>query len=288
MSFERFIAVDWSGARKSGKICLAECWAGTSAPRLVQPPESRLWSRSAIIYWLEKEAKHVESKILLGLDFGFAFPYCDEGAYFPGHPESPAGIRDLWATIDDMCLDSKDLYGGPFYKDPTARFGRYLCYQNYRGDLFKSRHRVTEIACAEQATTPTSCFKFVGSEQVGSGSVAGMRFLHALAHNRYTGEFAVWPFDSNRSVRVTIVEIFPRLFYHLGASYSSPATLAKAVQHHGSDVPSTAHGKLTEDEADALVSAAALRSIAADRAIWQPKAMNSCARDYEGWILGVR
>jgi hypothetical protein len=207
------------------------------------------------------------SRVLLGLDFAFAFPFCDRQAYFPSQRESAVSREILWAIVDKDCSGAPDLYGGPFYREPAARFREYLWYDpGNRGRRYEPRLRIAEDLCT--LTNPTTCFKFFGANQVGPGSIAGMRFLHAMEHLRASGQVAVWPFDSYADAPVTIVEIFPRLFERLGIQ---------------------ARGRYKDEhERDALSSALALSELSRHQEYWHPAAMTEQARIYEGWILGVK
>ncbi len=292
MEFSRFIAVDWSGAKNSGNICVAECSSGSIAPYLVPCPEGTRRTRTRLMSWLQTNFEVSKTKLVAGFDFAFAFPYCEKKAYFPGHPDSPSALRDLWATVDLVCKGSPDFYGGPFYSNEEAPFADYLCHQTYTGSFFSSGHRSTERACAEQATPPTSVYKCVGPDQVGPGSIAGMRFLHALTLTNKKNLLSIWPFEDVMGIRVTIVEVFPRLFFLLAGcnpKQSSNSEIVNiALKYYGSEPLDATVGNLTEDKSDALVSAAALRNLSINEAIWKPKSMTECAKTYEGWIFGVR
>jgi len=43
----------------------------------------------------------------------------------------------------------------------------------------------------------------------------------------------------------------------------------------------------TDDETDALVSAAAVRALTRDEALWNPRSLSDRVRRYEGWTFGV-
>lgn len=295
MNFHRFIAIDWSGADKPGKsLQVAECFPGSSAPQIVvnQIDPGPNWNRTQILKWL---AALVESgqKVLAGFDFAFAYPYCDQKAYFPEHPQSPRTAMSLWQEIDLICLTERDFYAGPFYKAKNAPFAEYLLYQTYPRQCYKERFRITEELCKKiPRATPSSPFKCVGPGSVGIGSVAGMRQLHCVTHN-LSKEFYIWPFEPLDDSRSAIVEIFPRLFFCLAQqnpqSWRDLKVVNQVLQNFGSDPlsASIAARNLTEDQVDALISAVALRGLAGDPNIWQPQAMEACARNYEGWIFGL-
>src|SRR5438552_2536740 len=125
--FDRFVAIDWSGAKKTrGAIAVAVA-SGDAPPATIAPPSgARAWRRDEVAAWIEALARGTEGRTLVGFDFGFAYPYCDGDAYFPGDPRSPADARTLWRLVDEACASATDLYGGPFYLAPSAPFSEHL------------------------------------------------------------------------------------------------------------------------------------------------------------------
>jgi len=288
--FSQYIGIDWSGARGPNlkNLQAAVCVTGRSSPQLVQPPRTKYWRRDDLVRWITDEA--MRSRILVGMDFGFAYPYLDEGAYFPGHPQSPRCASDLWQKVDSICQEVSCFYGGPFYKDQTAEFSQYLCYQLYRGTHFDNhRLRRTEQACRRSRMRPASLFRLVGADQVGSGSVAGMRVLHYLATN-HSHAIAIWPFDDISQTGSVLVEIYPRLFFACaGEYYQERYSLdsVNAVLNHFHSEPVSHDSALdSRDKADAIVSAAAVRSLSELGHVWRPKNIDELAMQYEGWIFG--
>ena len=81
-AFERFAAIDWSGAKgkRHKGIAIAICEAKGGAPRLVRP--DHVWSRTEVLDWLVAAA--AEAPTLFGFDFSFAPPIADRGEYLPG------------------------------------------------------------------------------------------------------------------------------------------------------------------------------------------------------------
>jgi len=234
--------------------------------------------------------KHRE-RILIGLDFAFAYPYCDEEAYFPANPSSPDSREALWELVDKTCTRDKDLYGGSFYLKSDAPFADYICFQTYTGTHFNnSRLRLTEEACKSLGTRPSCTFKCVGSDSVGIGSLAGMRLLHALS-NEPEERIPIWPFAPILEGQSAIVEIFPRLYYVMADQdpirWKERSCLDRVLDHYHSEPVSESVLIGTEDEADAVVSAAALRHLAKESCVWSPTSMTQCAKEFEGWIFGV-
>jgi hypothetical protein len=185
----RCIAVDWSG-RKTGAakyIWLAEARDGALG-RLEGGRD-----REQIVEHLVGLHRDGD-RLTVGLDFGFSFPewYLRER----GLSSAP----DMWRWL--------------------AKAGRAdqllaVCERPFWGAPGKPRHeevthyRRTELAVeAAEGARPKSLFQIGGAGAVGTGSIRGMRALHAL---REAG-FAIWPFD--KAGPATAVEIYPRLFSH--------------------------------------------------------------------------
>ena len=287
MKFNRFIAIDWSGRENIGRnLQVSQCFPGIAVPEIVKNGQSHKWRRSEVLDWLIKIIKQKE-RIIAGFDFAFAYPYCDEKAYFPGHKDSPKSIKSLWKVIDSIC--GGDFYGGPFYKRNNAKFSDYLLGPDYKGKKYSPRMRVTENHSAGQGGNPSSVFKCFGKGQVGSGSVAGMRFLHHI--NRIlNGDFLIWPFQRLDSSRSLIVEIYPGFFYKKAGANSqvrqNSEKLNSILKFFNSEPASNLERK-TEDQKDAIISAAAIRHFAVKQKTWNPDGLTGCARTYEGWIFGV-
>jgi len=288
LNFNRFIGIDWSGAENPGRgLQIAQCFQGNTIPQIVSKRESLNWRRREVLDWLVQINNQGE-RIIAGFDFAFAYPYCDEKAYFPGHKNSPNSFKSLWKVIDSIC--GGDFYGGPFYKRNNAKFSDYLLYSTYKGQKYSGRMRITDNRCAELAGNPAPVFKCVGPESVGIGSVAGMRLLYYVNSN-LNKDFFVWPFQRENNERSVIVEIFPRFFYILAGmnprDWRNRDTINSALKWFGSEALLHDVAIETDDQIDAIISAAAIRHLAGNPATWQPSRLNECARAHEGWILGV-
>jgi len=253
--------------------------------------ENKNRCRYELVDWIIREAN--QRRILVGADFAFAYPYCDRSAYFPRHHnKSPESAAALWQAVDTICHDEPDFYGGPFYRTEDAPFSMYLLYQKYTGSEYdNNRHRLrtTEQVCKDMGTPPTCTFKCVGPDQVGSGSAAGMRVLHFLAKN-HSGTISIWPFDSVSQSRSTLVEIFPRLFFAIAGrkprKWKVNDTVNAVLKHFGSEPLIQDISKYSEDEIDAIVSAAALRELSSNPKFWHPQGLDMKTQRFEGWIFG--
>lgn len=290
MNFTHFIGIDWSGARNPGRgLEVAQCPLGTAVPQIVPNRDAGNWRRAKVLDWLIQLNKKGK-KVLVGFDFAFAYPYCDKEAYFHGHDGTPEDAESLWELIDDICQDARDFYGGPFYLNQDAPFSDYLLYQTYRGNRYSPRKRKTENLCTEMGGNPASVFKCVGPESVGIGSLAGMRLLHRV-NSHLNRDFIIWPFQDLDNRRSVFVEIFPRLFYKLAGQnpreWRNRDTVNNALKWFGSDELPPDLTIESEDQIDAIISAAALRHLSKDPRTWQSEKLTKCARDFEGWIFGA-
>ncbi len=285
-TFEKFIGVDWSGARYPKNLAVAVCEPGMSVPK----PEAKYWRRDTLVNWIAEEAN--QRRILVGVDFAFAYPYCEHGAYFPNHPKSPESVVDLWQTVDNICRDERYFYGGPFYQNRASPFSSYFCYRRPTGSHFdNNRLRKTERACAAfgHNTRPTCVFKCVGPDQVGAGSAAGMRALHFLTTNHHK-TISIWPFDSLSRSKSIVVEIFPRLFFAITGEdsrhWQDDGIVNAVLRYFGSEPLAGNITRYTEDEVDAIISAAALRNLSSRPEVWRPLGLDKETQRSEGWIFG--
>src|SRR5690349_10972705 len=142
--FDRFIAIDWSGAR--GRTCrgiaVAEAAPGTAAPVLVEPPGGgRAWTRTAVLDWLDRRFR-AGGRLLVGFDFAFSLPWDTAGGYFAG---DEATVFDLWDRVEAVCAADADLFGGAFPVHPDHRPGFWISGP-LPPDLNLARRR-TEDAC---------------------------------------------------------------------------------------------------------------------------------------------
>jgi hypothetical protein len=286
--FDRYIGVDWSGARGPTLkgLQVAVCEAGISVPTLVRNPAGGHWTRPDFVAWLSEQLS-LGPRILCGMDFSFCFPWRDRGAYFPGLSDDPDDWQDFWQRLESCCASDTQYFGGDFvqskdFKDHFAEAGRV-------GNRYTRRLRMTEIACQEQGLgTPESVFNLRGPRQVGKGSLAGMRVLRELRQNT---SLAVWPFDSLGTGSSAIVETFPTAFVRLAGLGAGKIReledLQAIVDHYGSSLRGLIT-EFTDDEADALITATALRYHAHDSDLWHPAGLSDRVRRYEGWTFGVR
>lgn len=289
--FTHFVAIDWSGAKGARQkgIAIAVADAQGGPPALAQP--DRAWSREDVLAIL----RDLPDDTLVGLDLGMSLPFADCGAYFPGWDRSPANARELWALVDTICAGDPNLEVGSFVSHPVAReyfhHGEHMG-ENYRCDGAAHRNgrlRATEHAQARMGCRPHSNLKLVGSGQVGKSSLTGMRVLHQLG-----GEVAVWPFDPlplRGSVIVEMYTAIPALAAGRTAASSKLRdyeALNAALAHPAiGSPPVRGAGPLSDDIADALLTAAWLRASAGDPIRWSPPGLTPDIARTEGWTFGA-
>jgi hypothetical protein len=323
--FGRFVGIDWSGAKgpRQAGIQLSMARPGRGTPTRIESPTGHLWGRQAVFEWLLRAADagvaagtgpdpDAESgpvsgpdsgtgtdwsdaaggSILVGIDFAFAHPFSDKNAYYPGLAGAPETPAALWQNVADICKNDAHLYGGAMFGAPG--FGDYyLSPRNHGAPHYRSRRRVAELAAKASARAPSPTFKAIGADNVATGSMAGMRLIHALKAE-LGDALAVWPFEKVSPARLpamVLVEIFPSYYFH--AAGLNPARNAavdpgfmtaalNAWSSNGVGADYAPRGS-DADEADAMISAAALRHIAGTSGCWHAPADALM----EGWIFGV-
>ena len=298
--FSGFVGIDWSGARgpRQPGIQLAEAAPGTAAPHSIMPQDGRHWGRAPVLDWLIRRAAAADASaagpVLVGIDFAFAHPFVDEGAFYPGLDGSPPDAAALWAFVERRCQHAPHLYGGAVFAAPDVG-DYYLSPKNHGAPHYRSRRRATELAARASARAPSPTFKAIGADNVATGSMAGMRLIHALKF-ALGPRLAVWPFDRVVKKRLSqlsmvLVEIFPSYYFHLAGmnpaknAAADPAFMSTALAAYDSAGvgPEFVPRGSDADEADAIISAAALRWFAGQAGCWDapdPAAL-------EGWIFGV-
>lgn len=293
LHFHNFMAIDWSGAlgeRQKG-IAVALFAQGDEGPRLLQPPGHTRWSRSDVLEMLQCR---LPPETLVGMDLGISLPFADAGAFFPGWPQSPPDARALWALIDDLCRDDPHLSVSSFVDHPalSAYFRRHGAREGAHFHLPGALHRRGRMRVTEEAQTRAGCkpysnFNLVGAAQVGKSSLSGMRLLHRL-----DGQLPIWPVDPLPASGSVLIEIYTAI---AAMAAGRTASRAKMTDHAALDAalvalgakPTEGTGPIDDHSADALVTAAWLRT-AADRAdLWHPAELTPELASTEGWTFGA-
>lgn len=289
--FRHFAAIDWSGAagERHAGIAVALCDAAGGAPELVRP--GHRWSRPEVLDWL---LDAMPPATLVGLDLGISLPFADCGAFFPGWVASPADARALWALVEATCEHEPHLAISAFV-DHTEASDYFRRHGGREGTRFhhhaaghrRGRFRVTELEQQRMGCKPYSNFNLVGAAQVGKSSLTGMRVLHRLA-----GRLPVWPVDPLPGRGSVVVEIYTTI---AAIAAGRPAAKSKIRSHRELDAalavlgapPVGGTGPLDDHSADALLTAAWLRSAAGRPELWHPRSMTAAIARTEGWTFGV-
>ena len=284
MFFENYIGIDWSGDKNNFQkgISVSLCKNGTCTPQIIKSKE-KYWSRSTLVSWLNKIL--FKEKSLVGFDFAFSYPFYDFFSYFPGLKDSPINAKTLWSMIDKINQEKVNLYGGEIWNKKPYRY--FYNSPNSKGNFYISRRRLTEVHSKNKIHSPSPPFNCVGPGAVGTGSLAGMRVL-----NLFKKQVNIWPFDncenSNKSV---FVEIFPTYYFRLSSvkpikNYGyTRETINKTLCFFNSKAldENQVIGGPDQDDADAIVSSAALRYFSSQKNIWKVPNLSK----KEGWIFGV-
>jgi hypothetical protein len=287
--FERFAAIDWSGAKgkRHRGIAVAMCETGETAPALVRP--DHIWSRTEVLDWLLERA--AEAPTLFGFDFCAAPPIAARGEYLPGEPGIPSDARAFWAYVDRVS-DDEDLGAASFLERTHRRHFYFGAADGPKRDFL--HYRICEQAFnATGGGKASTLYDAIGAGQVAKASFAGMRFLHALE-----GRVPVWPFDFAQDRPMdplpgagsVVVELYTRAFIRLaglsGRKVRTPEQLNAALAALGSGSVTLARDP-TDHETDVLIAAAGMRAIAGNPAYWSPKDLTLALARTEGWTFGV-
>lgn len=284
--FRHFAAIDWSGAagERHRGIAVAICGEGAAAPQLVRP--GHRWSRTEVLHWLRED---LPADTLVGMDLGISLAFVDRGAFFPGWAESPADAKGLWALIDAVCEGEPHLSVGAFVDHPeaSAHFRRHGGREGAAFGGGRGRLRVAELAQQAMGCSPYSNFNLVGAAQVGKSSLSGMRVL-----NRLEGRLPVWPIDPLPETGSVVCEIYTTMAAMAAGRSASRskvrdgAELDAALAELGS-APAGLTGKIDDHTSDALITAAWLRKVAHDPALWAPAGLTDAIARTEGWTFGA-
>jgi len=281
--FTRFAAIDWSGAKgmRHPGIALAVCETGDAAPALVEPPCHRGWSRSDILQWL---LDHAAEPLLVGMDFSFAPPLVERGAYLPGEP-TPATARAFWAYVDTAC-DDADLGAASFLE---TRRGRHFYLGAADGEKARFLHfrRCEAHFNANGGGKASTVYDAIGAAQVAKASFAGMRLLHQLG-----GRLPIWPFDPAPASGALVVEIYTALAARAAGLRKGRSKLrdAAALDAALAALASRPHAPLaryTDHATDAILASAWLRANADREELWAPQPLTPRIAETEGWTFGV-
>jgi hypothetical protein len=283
MPFERFIAIDWSGAEKAnhyrGKIQIAIAEAN-EPPKLWQPRP--FWTRQQALEALQVLLEQ-KTASLIGFDFSFAPPY-HAGKHYLSGAIKLNNAKALWEYVDLVSQEKADLCASTFIARHQPHF--YTGKACGPKSAFLQLRHCEQVFNAAKGGKPSSIFDCVGAAQVAKASFSGMRLL-----NRLKSHAAVWPFDAKPEHGSCIVEIYCRAFIQLaglsGRKIRDPATLNIALTALNSPPVAALEG-LNDDQSDALVAAAALRFLAQRQDYWRPLGLTPEIARCEGWTFGIK
>ncbi|HEY0446609.1 MAG TPA: hypothetical protein VGD19_09175 [Allosphingosinicella sp.] len=280
--FERFAAIDWSGAKgkRHKGIAVALCERGGGAPRLVRPGHA--WSRGEVADWLLATAG--EAPTLYGFDFSFAPPIVARGEYLPGEPDIPSTAREFWAYVDRRC-DDEDLGAASFLEQAHRRHFYFGIADGVKAEFMHFRQCDAQLN-AQGGRKTASAYDAIGAAQVAKASFSGMRLLHRL-----DGKVAIWPMDPLPERGSAVVEIYTRIYLRRaglsGTKLRSRAELNRALAGLGS-APVRLRFEPNDHQTDALATAAGMRALLANepRAL-DPAGLTPAIARSEGWTFGV-
>ena len=279
--FTSFACIDWSGAKGSRHpgIALAVCKTGTAAPSLIAPP-GREWSRQGIADWLLIQT----GNLLVGFDFSFAPPKMERGEYLPGDT-TPDNARDFWAYVDATC-DDEDLGAASFLEQHHRRHF-YLGAADGRKADFMHWRRCDALSILGDSGKTSCVFDAIGASQVAKASFAGMRML-----NKVGRKLPVWPFDPLPPHGPAIVEIYTSIAARAsgvrkGRSKIRDAVALDVALNAFDTEPHKPLDRYTDHATDAIVTAAWLRHVARNPALWAPSMLTEEIAATEGWTFGV-
>jgi len=276
-AFDCFVGIDWSGDKNVWQrgLKVAIACPGHTAPVLKECPGGKDgWSRSDVVRWIRDEFQ--DKRALIGIDFAFGFP----------EVTLPGNVVLDWEYAEKVCAAYPNYYGGAFFRPPILPHSHLVNSRWLPKDSYSANHlRMTDIVAMETTgARPQSIFNAVGPAQVGPSSISGMRALRSL-RQECDGRIAIWPFDEVALTGSVIVEIFPQ-YYPLSRGKSARLAgrreLNAALAAFGSD--GVRKGPKSEDEGDALLSAAALRVLSSEDALFRLPEQTIRS---QGWIFGV-
>ena len=279
-SFQRTVAIDWSGAkgRRHQGIAIAEARGG-EAPRLVRP--GHVWSRTEVADWLVCEA--AKERTLFGFDFSFAPPIVDRGEYLPGETGVPDTARQFWAYVDALSGD-EDLGAASFLEEAHRRHFYFGAADGLKADFMHFRQCDQQLNRMGGRKT-ASAYDAIGAAQVAKASFSGMRLLH-----RIDGKVPIFPMDPLRAGESAVVEIYTRIYIRNaglpGLKIRTRTDLNAALSGLGSP-PWRGRGQLDDHKTDALITAAGMRAHLGHPRAFSPEGLTRQIAASEGWTFGI-
>ena len=267
LPFERYVGVDWSGAKAGGNVYLAEVEPGPGGRlRVVRVERS---SRDRVEAELRRRP---DRRTLAGLDFSFSFP---ETFALAGRARWTWSEIRGWAA--SLVADRDGDVRAALHAAPERPQFRLV-----RGDRAERLMRRTELVCAPRPQSVCDLVQF--QRQVGLGTIHGMAVLDRLAG---LAHLAIWPFDGARAddAQTVVAEVYPAMWLDEDLRKGSDVDRREQVHRwrarvDGIDDAMAERLERSPDAADALAVALALPGVTLD-------APDDEIVTREGWILGV-
>lgn len=279
--FERYVAIDWSGAKgkRHKGIAVAEA-RDDAAPRLIRPGHA--WAREEVLDWLLRQA--AKAPTLFGFDFSFAPPLIERGEYLPGEAGVPKAAKEFWAYVD-AASDDPDL-GAASFLEVAHRGHFYFGIADGVKAGFMHFRQCDARLNAQGGRKTASAYDAIGAAQVAKASFSGMRLLHRL-----DDKVAIWPVDPLPDHGSVVVEIYTRIYLRragmTGVKLRSRAELNRALKGLGSP-PARLRFEPNDHQTDALVTAAGMRQLATtEPRAFDPHGLTPHIAEAEGWTFGV-
>ncbi len=231
---ERFLAIDWSGAR-SASHQRKHIWIANASDEVEL---SAGLTRDQLCSKLIKEFSNEPA--VIGLDFAFSLPasFLSQSAF--------GTVHDLWRATAIHGEEWLRACNPPFWGRPGKK-----CPSTHSQEGFRKTDREISV----NGIAPKSPFQIGGAGAVGTGSIRGMPILDAL----HQAGFSIWPFDPPGLPMV--VEIYPRLLTG-EVTKSSPVERARYLRRYEFYRLQTGlidSAEASEDAFDALISALKMR-----------------------------
>jgi len=288
-AFDAYVGIDWTGAQPARGVAVAEADAAGRVAPVLSP--GRHWRRDEAVDWLLARLRR-GGRLLVGIDCAFALPWVPGEGYLDGRVPFARDLFDLWDLVEEASGGAPDHFAGACVADP--RFSPSFWVRGTKpahwGDGSTKRRRAELVAAETRVGNPVSVLNLAaGPKQVGKASLAGMRALRRL--RREAGDaLAVWPAEAPEG-RSVVTEIFPTLFRRRAGGRIDKITerdvLADAVERLGATLAAEVPQRFDDHLGDAMISAAGLRALAGDPAVWSPRGLEPDMARREGWIFGV-
>lgn len=296
-----FVAADWSREPRKRAVCVARRGSGWCLRRHEPPPQG--WHLEELLRLAGGLQDETGRAVVLGIDAVLGVPAVVARA--AGCPGFLAYLERLRAGggLDAECARPAAWSAArPFFRVPAGRGG-------LSGFVHAAGGRSGLLRQIELRAGAKPVFVLSGIPgSVGSGSRALWRELLPLPARRDRA-LRIWPFEGSLAAlagsgAVVLAEMYPRAAYAVALADRLPApprALAKTrrdvraealgrldraswPREHGVDLGSLAAARASEDDFDALLTAAALVRLAVEGRPLSGELVDPCA---EGGILGV-